>query len=42
MGVKVPEVLTSGNHAEIDKWRMQKSLEITMERRPDLLNKKGE
>ena len=42
MGLKVPQVLTSGNHAEIDKWRMQKSLEITRERRPDLLNKKGE
>lgn len=42
MGLKVPQVLTSGNHAEIDKWRRQKSLEITSERRPDLLNKKGE
>ncbi len=40
MGLKVPEVLTSGNHAEVDKWRHQKSLEITKRNRPDLLNKK--
>ena len=37
MGLKVPEVLVSGNHAEVDKWRLQKSLEITKELRPDLL-----
>lgn len=36
--MEVPEVLTSGNHAEIDKWRRQKSLELTYEKRPDLLN----
>ncbi len=41
MGLKVPEVLTSGNHGEIDKWRRQKSLEITRERRPDLLKQEG-
>lgn len=35
--MEVPEVLTSGNHAEIDKWRKQKSLELTLEKRPDLL-----
>ena len=40
MGYKVPEVLTNGNHAEIAKWRKAKSLEITQQRRPDLLNKK--
>ena len=28
-GLKVPEVLLSGNHGEVDKWRLQKSLEIT-------------
>ena len=39
MGLKVPEVLTSGNHGEVDKWRAQKSLEITKERRPDLIDK---
>jgi tRNA (guanine37-N1)-methyltransferase len=39
-GMEVPEVLLSGNHAEIDKWRKQKSLELTLEKRPDLLNEK--
>ncbi|MDO4939785.1 MAG: tRNA (guanosine(37)-N1)-methyltransferase TrmD [Lachnospiraceae bacterium] len=33
----VPEVLLSGHHANIMKWRRQKSLERTLERRPDLL-----
>ena len=33
----VPEVLLSGNHAEIDRWRRQESLRRTFERRPDLL-----
>lgn len=37
-GMEVPEVLLSGNHAEIDKWRKEKSLELTLEKRPDLLN----
>ena len=36
-GLTVPEVLRSGNHAEIDKWRREKSLEITRKNRPDLL-----
>lgn len=35
----VPEVLKSGNHAEIDKWRAGQSLKITAARRPDLLKK---
>ena len=34
----VPEVLLSGNHAKIANWREQKALEITKEKRPDLLN----
>lgn len=38
-GMGVPDVLKSGNHAEIAKWRHQQSLEITSERRPDLLKK---
>ena len=38
MGLKVPEVLLSGNHAEIAKWRKEQSLKITKERRPDLTN----
>lgn len=37
-GKKVPDVLISGNHAEIDKWRTQQSLEITKKKRPDLLD----
>ncbi|MDI3518332.1 MAG: tRNA (guanine37-N1)-methyltransferase [Caldanaerobacter sp.] len=38
-GMRVPEVLLSGNHAEIARWRRQKSLEITLLKRPDLLKK---
>jgi len=36
-GMKVPEVLLSGNHAEIAKWRAQQANARTKERRPDLL-----
>ncbi|HSE21677.1 MAG TPA: tRNA (guanosine(37)-N1)-methyltransferase TrmD [Pyrinomonadaceae bacterium] len=36
-GMKVPEVLLSGNHAEIAEWRKQAALEKTRRRRPDLL-----
>ena len=39
MGVKVPEVLTSGHHANIDAWRAKQSLEITKKNRPDLLER---
>ncbi|MBC6003880.1 MAG: tRNA (guanosine(37)-N1)-methyltransferase TrmD [Paeniclostridium sordellii] len=39
MGMEVPEVLLSGNHKKIDKWRYEKSIEITKERRPDLYKK---
>ena len=39
MGRKVPEILLSGNHAKVDSWRLEKSLEITKERRPDLYEK---
>ena len=35
-GRAVPEVLTSGNHAAITKWRRAQSVEITQARRPDL------
>lgn len=38
-GMLVPEVLLSGNHAEIDKWRKAKALEKTQKVRKDLLNK---
>lgn len=40
MGLKVPDVLVSGNHGEIAKWRKAKSLEITKKNRPDLLEEK--
>ena len=36
-GEKVPEVLLSGHHANIEKWRKEKALEITAKKRPDLL-----
>ncbi|HLP98323.1 MAG TPA: tRNA (guanosine(37)-N1)-methyltransferase TrmD [Sideroxyarcus sp.] len=36
-GVAVPEVLMSGHHAEIEKWRLKQALGRTAERRPDLL-----
>ena len=35
-GMGVPEILTSGNHAEIAKWRLAQSIARTKERRPDL------
>ncbi|WP_093265407.1 tRNA (guanosine(37)-N1)-methyltransferase TrmD [Psychrobacillus sp. OK032] len=37
-GYKVPDILLSGNHAAIDKWRKEQSLKRTVERRPDLLD----
>ena len=37
MGREVPEVLLSGDHARVDKWRLEESVRITRERRPDLL-----
>jgi tRNA (guanine37-N1)-methyltransferase len=36
-GMEVPEVLVSGNHAEIERWRRQAALEKTRRNRPDLL-----
>jgi tRNA (guanine37-N1)-methyltransferase len=38
-GEPVPKVLLSGNHEEIDKWRMNRKEEITKEKRPDLYKK---
>lgn len=38
-GMKVPEVLMSGHHENIRKWRLKESLRKTLERRPDLLDK---
>ena len=38
-GMKVPEILLSGHHANIEKWRQQNSLDNTKKNRPDLLDK---
>jgi tRNA (guanine37-N1)-methyltransferase len=38
-GLKVPEVLLSGDHEKVGQWRRQKSLNLTWERRPELLAK---
>lgn len=37
-GMKVPEILLSGDHAKIEAWRKAKSLELTRERRPDVFS----
>ena len=39
MGMKVPDVLLSGHHANIAKWRLNEQIKKTRERRPDLLEK---
>lgn len=39
-GMKVPEVLLSGHHANIEKWRLEQQLKRTKDRRPDLLEKR--
>ncbi len=41
-GAKVPEILLSGHHENIEKWRAEKALEITRKNRPDLLKLKEE
>ncbi len=38
-GEKVPDILLSGNHAEIDEWRKKESIKKTFIKRPDLLDK---
>ena len=38
-GMKVPDVLLSGNHKKIEEYRKEESLKRTAERRPDLLDK---
>jgi tRNA (guanine37-N1)-methyltransferase len=40
-GEAVPEVLLSGNHKAIERWRLMQRLKLTAERRPDLLQKRG-
>jgi tRNA (guanine37-N1)-methyltransferase len=37
MGMTVPEILLSGDHAKIEAWRKAEGLRRTQERRPDLL-----
>ena len=37
MGMEVPEILLSGDHKKIDRWRLEEAVRITRERRPDLL-----
>jgi tRNA (guanine37-N1)-methyltransferase len=36
-GWKIPDILLSGNHANIERWRREQALERTRQRRPDLL-----
>jgi len=39
--MEVPEVLISGNHKEIQKFREEKSYEITLKNRPDLIKQRS-
>ncbi|MBQ5743710.1 MAG: tRNA (guanosine(37)-N1)-methyltransferase TrmD, partial [Ruminococcus sp.] len=36
-GMAVPEILLSGHHQNIEKWRREQALEVTRKKRPDLL-----
>ena len=36
-GLEVPQILLSGNHGKIDEWRYEKKVEITKQKRPDLI-----
>ena len=38
-GREIPEILVSGHHANIEKWRREKSIEITAKKRPEMLEK---
>jgi tRNA (guanine37-N1)-methyltransferase len=38
-GLQVPEILLSGNHAQIAKWRREQIIKRTLEKRPELLDK---
>ena len=40
-GMKVPEVLLSGNHGEVDRWRRRQALAVTWRQRPDLIQGDG-
>ena len=37
-GMKVPKILLSGNHQDIEKWRKTESIRKTLKRRPDLIS----
>lgn len=39
MGVKIPEILVSGHHKNIEKWKREQALLVTMKKRPDMLEK---
>lgn len=41
MGMDVPEILLSGHHKNIEEWRLYKSIELTVERRPDMIKDKS-
>lgn len=41
-GVKVPEVLISGDHAKVDRWRQEQAMALTLKNRPDLLDGREE
>ena len=41
-GRKVPEILLSGDHAKIDRWRLEEAVKITRERRPEMLREHPE
>ena len=40
-GEKVPEILLTGHHGNIEKWRQEQAFKITKQKRPDLLKEKG-
>ena len=40
-GVKVPDVLISGHHENIDRWRKERAIELTLKNRPDIIEKFG-
>lgn len=42
MGRKVPDILLSGHHANIERWRKEESYKRTLQKRPELLDKRGE
>lgn len=39
MGRKIPDILISGHHKNIEKWKREQALEVTLKKRPDLLDK---